>query len=347
MSRGGAGVTVIGAGIFGLAAAWACVRRGARVRVIERCGIGAGASGGLVGALAPHVPERWDALKAFQFHALVMAEAWWAEVGAAAGTDPGYARIGRLQPLADAAAVARAEARAAGAAEHWGAPWSWRVRPVAEAAWPGLAVAAPGGHVIHDTLSARLTPRRASAALTAAIRARGGEVLEGVEPPEGLDAPVIWATGWEGLQAAGLGGGVKGQALLLAHDAAEAPLVMAPGLFVVPHGDGTVAVGSTSEESWTEAGSTDAQLDALRARAEALCPGLAGAGVVERWAGVRPRAADGRPLLGAWPGRPGHYLANGGFRIGFALAPAAAEGLADLVLEGRDSLPAAFRPPRG
>ena len=59
-------VTVRGAGVFGLSVAWACARRGARVRVVEPVGVGAGASGGVTGALAPHVPEGWNTPKAFQ-----------------------------------------------------------------------------------------------------------------------------------------------------------------------------------------------------------------------------------------------------------------------------------------
>ena len=46
-------VTVFGAGIFGLSVAWACQKKGARVRVIDPGGPGAGASGGVVGALEP------------------------------------------------------------------------------------------------------------------------------------------------------------------------------------------------------------------------------------------------------------------------------------------------------
>jgi glycine/D-amino acid oxidase-like deaminating enzyme len=48
-------------------------------------------------------------------------------------------------------------------------------------------------------------------------------------------------------------------------------------------------------------------------------------------------------MLGAWPGRPGHFVANGGFKIGFGMAPKMAEVMVDLVLDGRDAIPAGFR----
>ena len=70
-------VTIYGAGIFGLSIAFTCLRRGAKVRVIDPNGPGAGASGGIVGALAPHVPENWNEKKAFLFESLVMAGSFW------------------------------------------------------------------------------------------------------------------------------------------------------------------------------------------------------------------------------------------------------------------------------
>lgn len=334
-------VTVRGAGIFGLSVAWAFARRGARVRVIDPHGPGAGASGGLVGALSPHVPEAWNAKKAFQLESLLMAEDWWAAVEAASGLASGYARTGRLQPLADAAAVDLARARAGTAATLWQGRAVWRAVPVTGAAWEP---ANPSGWLVEDTLSARLSPRMALAALVAALRAQGSEVVVSGEEA----GPVVHATGIAGLEALSaslgrtVGAGVKGQALALRFEAGDRPQLFVDGLHIVPHADGTVAVGSTSETAWTDPG-PDRQVDGLLARAVAAVPILAGAPVVARWAGVRPRAASRAPVLGAWPGRAGHYVANGGFKIGFGMAPLVAEVMADLVLEGRDRVPEAFR----
>lgn len=58
-------------------------------------------------------------------------------------------------------------------------------------------------------------------------------------------------------------------------------------------------------------------------------------GPVETWAGLRPATPDGLPLIGALPGLDGVYLATGHGMLGVTLAPATADLLAPLVLEGR------------
>ena len=47
-------------------------------------------------------------------------------------------------------------------------------------------------------------------------------------------------------------------------------------------------------------------------------------------------------MLGPWPERPGHFIANGGFKIGFGMAPKISEVMADLILEDRDQIPKGF-----
>ncbi len=337
-------VTIMGAGVFGLSLAYICALRGARVQVIEARALGAGSSGGIVGALAPHVPENWNPKKDVQLQALRMASAFWAEVAAQSGIDPGYAQTGRVQPV-PVGKLDLALARADGAKALWQDAGDWRVLPVDEA--PGLMLDSPSGHVIHDTLTARLHPRQAGRALLAAVQSMGGTLVLGDTPPADADR-VVWATGYEGLAALGadlgkpMGSGVKGQALLLDYAAPDAPQVFVDGLHIVPHGDGTIAVGSTSERDFTDPASTDSQCDTLRMRAIKACPALADARVLERWAGVRPRATSRSPLMGAWPGRDGHFIFNGGFKIGFAMAPYLARIMADLVLANVDRVPEGF-----
>lgn len=330
-------VTVRGAGAFGLACAWEMIRRGATVRVIDPHGVGAGASGGIVGALSPHTPENWNTKKAFQFAALIAAEAFWAEIESVSDVSSGYGRVGRLQAIANPRGLDLAKMRAKSAAQLWQGKAIWQLIPADYAAdW---APHSPVGWLIHDTLSARLHPAQACAALAAAIQARGGEIVT-----EGADTGIVLhATGVAGLRALSddlgqdIGGAVKGQAALLNHDQRGAPQIFADGVHIIPHADGTVAVGSTSERSFTSPDETDAQLEDVITKARSICQMLGDAPVIARWAGLRPRARSRAPILGSWPDRPGHFVANGGFKIGFGMAPEVARVMADLVLDGNDN----------
>jgi glycine/D-amino acid oxidase-like deaminating enzyme len=336
-------IIVRGAGITGLMCAWMLTKRGARVQVVDPHGVAAGASGGIVGALAPHVPENWNPKKAMQFAALDRAEALWAEISEIGGADSGYARTGRVQPLQDDAAVALARVRSETAKDLWQGRYSWRVVPVAEA---GVDVVTPTGLVIRDTLTARIHPRQACRALAAALRVRGVEIVPETTR-KGLE---IWATGAADLveisKARGklIGAPIKGQAALLKADLGSAPQVFADGLHIVPHGDGTVAIGSTTEREFDDATTTDAQLEPLIAAARTAVPSLSAAPVIARWAGVRPRARSRAPMVGPHPLRDGAFIANGGFKIGLAMAPVMAEMLADLILDDHDTIPPEFLP---
>ena len=337
-------ITILGGGIFGLSVAWACQRRGARVRVIEKRAIGAGASGGIVGALAPHTPENWNDKKQFQFDSLIMARDFWPEVERISGLPSGYTRSGRLQPIPDARSLELAHQRAAGAQELWQGKADWIVTHDARSAW---IPPSPTQHWIHDTLSAHIHPRHAVMSLAKAFENKGGELVFGDAKPQGF---IIHATGYEGLLELSqkmdqpVGNGVKGQAILLEHDAQNLPQLYVDTLHIVPHHDGTVAIGSTSEREFDAPDQTDAQLDDIHARAVKAIPALTKARVLSRWAGVRPRAKSRAPMLGPHPLYDGHFIANGGFKIGFGMAPKAGQAMADLILEGQDTIPDSFKP---
>lgn len=336
-----ADVTVMGAGIFGLSVAYACASRGARVQVIDPNGVAAGSSGGIVGALAPHVPENWNAKKAFQLDSLLMAQDYWTEVAAVSGQVTGYVRSGRLQPLADDAAVALARKREATAQELWQDNATWRVMPAPDGDW---VPPSPSGFIVRDTLSALIHPRQATAALAAAFIAKGGQIANAGQ----ASGRMIWATGWRGLEELTtqhrrqIGNGVKGQAALFDFAAVGQPQLFADTLHIVPHADGTVAVGSTSEREFDAPDTTDSQLDDVIARAIKAFPVLGDTKVIARWAGVRPRSRSRAPMLGKHPFRQGEFIANGGFKIGFGMAPKVGDVMADLVLDGRVTYPDDF-----
>lgn len=52
------------------------------------------------------------------------------------------------------------------------------------------------------------------------------------------------------------------------------------------------------------------------------------------WAGLRPLAPDGLPIIGEVPGYPGLFVATGHGMLGITLAPATGEALAPLVMRG-------------
>ena len=336
-------LTVRGAGIFGLSIAWEALKRGAAVTVIDPHGPGAGSSGGVVGALQPHTPDPWNDKKQFQFESLLLARNFWTEVEAASGIPSGYARVGRVQPLASEREIDLAKQRTAPARQNWQGQATWQVVDADLAGdWRPPS---PTGLYVSDTLSAILNPRAAVESLASAIRAKGGAILSDGDAA----GNIVWATGWQGLLDLNaalerpVGNGVKGQAALLGYNAAGQSQIFASGLHFVPHLDGTLAIGSTSEREFDTPDATDHQLDDLLERATAILPVLHGVPVLKRWAGVRPRSQSRAPLLGPWPDRPGHYIANGGFKIGFGMAPKVAEVMVDLMLEGQDRIPPEFR----
>ncbi|WP_252729507.1 NAD(P)/FAD-dependent oxidoreductase [Pacificibacter marinus] len=338
-----ADITIYGAGAFGLTAALEALKRGAKVQVIDPNGVGFGSSGGIVGALAPHTPERWDAVKEFQLDSLLLSRSYWPQVEQTSGLSTGYGNLGRLQAIPNDHQLELAHLRTSDAQTLWRGLAEWRVIPVTDA--QGWAPDTPTGWLVHDTLSARINPARACTALAAAVTAKGGEIVAHAVPK----GKVIHATGVWGLNEMSkrlgheVGNGVKGQAILLQYDLPNAPQIFTGGVHIIPHGDGTLAIGSTSERYFDNPQSTDELADDLLARAITAMPQLSDAPVLKRWAGVRPRAATRAPMMGADPDRKGEYVFNGGFKIGFGIVPLAAQRLIDLVLEGRDTIPENFK----
>ncbi len=362
---------IIGGGIMGLWAGVMAERDGLRTLLVEREVIGAGASGGVLGALMPHMPDRWNAKKQFQFDALISLETEIAALEAATGLSAGYRRCGRLMPLAKPHLRTIALRHEQDALVNWRAgdrQFHWHVRdlpPVED--WLDSTFAESG--VVFDTLAARVAPRPFLAMLSASlrrselVRIEEGRALVRIDPVAGRAdfadgsteafGDCVIANGvdafafLDGLVSApgSSGTGVKGQAALLKADIDPSlPVVFTDGLYIVPHENGMVAVGSTSENTFDAPFSTDGQLDALLARAEDLVPGIRNAPIIERWAGLRPKAIGRDPMAGRHPDHQRIHTLTGGFKISFGIAHRLASTVITEICGKTDnSLPASFR----
>ena len=75
-----------------------------------------------------------------------------------------------------------------------------------------------------------------------------------------------------------------------------------------------------------------------RAAVAEIAPAVASLEVADSWAGLRPRAADGLPVLGESADVKGLFYATGFYRNGILLAPAAGAIIADLVTNSTTGL---------
>jgi glycine/D-amino acid oxidase-like deaminating enzyme len=126
------------------------------------------------------------------------------------------------------------------------------------------------------------------------------------------------------------------EALFLEY-AETAGSILSPEVF--PRADGTTYVCAISSESPLPVDPEfvvpdDGAIDRLKALCGRISPVLANARVLASQACYRPMTQDGLPLIGAVPGARGAYVATGHSVWGILNAPATAEAVAELVLDG-------------
>ncbi|HEX8559517.1 MAG TPA: glycine oxidase ThiO [Pyrinomonadaceae bacterium] len=375
-SSGGAEVAVVGGGVAGLAAARELARRGLKVVVVEAApACGAGASGAAAGMLAPQAEaDRADEL----FGLLCASREMYPDFAAAlleeTGVDVELDRTGTLylafsgHDEAEAARRFEWQTRAGLAVERLTAREARGLEPNVS---PRVRSA------LRFPRDWQVENRRLVRALRASAERFGARVLEGVgaagvlveggraagvETAGGTvraGAVVLAAGAWSSLLkgAAADGPGVepvRGQVLCFRPDDSQAPfvryVVYSPRGYVVPRRDGRLLAGATTERAGFDCRVTAEGVAAVRAQAEEIAPGVAALALSDSWAGLRPRAADGLPVIGESQEARGLFYATGYYRNGILLAPAAGELVADLVTARTTRLPpgalSAFSPAR-
>jgi len=103
-----------------------------------------------------------------------------------------------------------------------------------------------------------------------------------------------------------------------------------PEIYLVPRGDGRIAVGATVEEAGFDKQVYPATTARLLDLAAALWPPVRAMRVVDAWAGLRPATADDLPVIDACSEHC--WMAAGHFRNGILLAPGTARLLREMIL---------------
>lgn len=114
-------------------------------------------------------------------------------------------------------------------------------------------------------------------------------------------------------------------------------VIYSPRGYLVPRADGRVLAGATVEDAGFDKDVTRAGIEFLQDNAFEIAPSLMNLEIADQWAGLRPLAADGLPILGSFPHVENLIFATAHYRNGILLAPLTAKLLAEKIAENKGS----------
>jgi glycine oxidase len=336
-------ITVIGAGVVGLATAMALDQRGAEVTILERSAELGGNASWLAGGMLAAFCEG-ESAPASVVERGAKALDWWRQ------RVPGVVRNGTLvlAPPRDVGEIDRFAARTR--------EWERVDADAIGELEPDLAGRFRKGLFFRS--EGHLDPRVAMAALTHGLKERGVEIRfganvagaplpvsagegrgEGRRPsppssgasrhllPRAGEGLIVDCRGYSARDALPELRGVRGEMLLVRtrEIALKRPVrLLHPRipLYVVPRADGLFMIGATMIESADKGGVSVRSAIELLSAAYALHPAFGEAEIVEMRADVRPAFPDNEPRILE---RGGRIYVNGFYRHGFLLSPHYAE----------------------
>ncbi len=336
-------VVIAGAGIIGLSAALELVEAGFRVTVLERGRAMHESSWAAAGMLAVDDPENAPELLPLSRLSRGLYPAFLEKVERLSGVRVPLRTCRTLQ----------GSQRSSGA-------------PCAADELPELVADEYRFSLLDE---ASLDPRDLSAALPRAAEAAGVTLREGwavlsvarrherlwVEPVAGealaADHFVLAGGAWSGLVGLPEMSRLpvaprKGQMIEVALDRPALPMVVrTPELYLVPRGDGRIAIGATVEDAGFDRAVDEPAGDRLWQAAGGLWPPVLRGRITARWTGLRPGCPDALPVIGGLS--DGVWVATGHFRNGILLAPGTAQIIRQLLLGEMLSVPLnSFAPER-
>ena len=336
-----ADVAIAGGGIIGLSLGLELRRRGLSVVVVERQKAMSSASWAAGGMLAVHDPQNPAELLPLSLRSWELYPAYLERIEELSGLKV---------PLRTRRAMQYVES-ARGDGSRYGDPVT--AAEIAEFA-PGLDT---GSHRFEWLDEGSLDPNDVREALPPAFLAAGGTLLEETEMlsvQSGANGVEVETTrqrisaGWfvncrgawsgETLGDAERGverlpvAPVKGQMGNLRCEPERLRCVVrAPGIYLVPRGDGRVTIGATIEHVGFDETVQESQVRQMAEAALRLLPEAEAPAQMDMWAGLRPGTPDTLPILGrAEKDRCWH--ATGHYRDGILLAPVTAHVMTQAML---------------
>ncbi len=355
-------IVIIGAGVAGLSIGWKLAQKGADVTVLERANAAHAATWAAAGMIAASA-ESAQLGPAEAALCQTSAQLWpdfASAVEEQSDTRIYYQKDGVLIAALDAREAEALKARA---------PSRFLDAVDALAIAPLLRPDIFGA--MWDPNEAQVDNRALGTALTIAFQRAGGTLsineaavrieMDGeraiaVRTPFKVhfaDAFILAAGAWTS-QIDGLPDGavprispVKGEMIALEPPGGEALppcLLWGNAIYMAPR-HGRLLVGATADDAGFDTSLTDAAREFLYTHATGLCPALHKWEIADHWAGLRPRADDGLPVLGA--SAVGNvFVASGQFRNGILFAPALAQIMCSLILNEERPDISAFSPQR-
>jgi glycine oxidase len=367
-----ADVVIVGGGVIGLAIGRALARaRTGRIVLVERGALGAEASHAAGGMLAAQAEcDRPDAFLELAIRSRELYTRFSEELLEETGIDIELERSGTLYLSFTDEDERETEHR-----YRWQSSAGLKVErlTVDEARRLEPCVSSEARGALLFPLDWQVENRRLVAALAASAQKLGVHLLTGVEvqsllversrvkgvetargrihAPNVVVASGAWAsalmasdTTWPGIRIEA----VRGQMLCFdARPPLARHVIYSPRGYLVPRLDGRLLAGSTTEHAGFDKRVTAGGMHAILKHALEISPALTGLPLVDAWAGLRPRAPDDLPVLGACAQTEGLFYALGHYRNGILLAPITGEILSEEITDGAASpLARAFTPER-
>jgi D-hydroxyproline dehydrogenase subunit beta len=353
-------VIIVGAGIVGGACANQCVQEGLRCAVIDRDGIGSGATAAAMG----HIVVMDDSQA--QFALTRYSQQLWHELSPELPAGVEYEQRGTIWVAADSQEMEELR-RKQNRYLRRKVPVEVLDEDRLQRLEPNLRKGLPGGLLVPE--DAVLDPPAAARFLLQRALAAGVEVLLGrtvvrmgkgsVRVDDGDELSAAAIVNATGVWASGLTPGLsirarKGHLAVtdrhpgfLHHQlvelgylkSAHASEVDSVAFNVQPRKNGQILIGSSRQYDVADKQVDAAILSRMRRRAQEYMPDLAGLSTIRAWTGLRAATPDKLPLIGPLLEDPTVFLAAGHEGLGITTSLASARLVFDQVLNRESAIP--------